>query len=584
MQFRRLAVPASAAAAGVVLLAVVYTTYLDEPENSSEIKVDRTTSESGATPFGNTGPPIRTVGEQWRTDVKSGGHVEFAAGQALIFKGRGLDVVDANTGKPRWHYDERDRQLANFLVTSDTVVLTTGKFGPDGALLPESEERRHSIGLDVATGRTLWTNDDLKPLTKELWLSKYKPFASPQAGVVVFRGSGSKPGLTGVDARTGKQRWAWESKTDPQCVLTWQDSDGSLLVMTETCPSQTTLIALDPASGTVAWQQQRPTDDSVRTVTREKITLVPRSPKAKKSAPLLIAANGRQLWKQAGKNAEAEELAVVGDRAVMKVSARGGDRLLFVDTRTGKEGKSVPATKHDTLTVVGDRVYGVRPLVDGPDPSRSHHLIPRGLDVIDPATSKVTTLPLPFGTDVSSGGSESSSTGVFVRGDHIYRAVSNEQGLRLIAYGPGERATPVETGGVPLSGWPDACKLTAKASGVEGRESSPLRLGQVKIKGGECIVRLRGTDTVSFRINWVARTPDEAHALLSELTSELTSAKKVPGLGDEAYSAGATPTDEVPPTVMRTGRFITVFMGPTMYPQPNTTKVMQAVDKALRSR
>ncbi|TDD68271.1 hypothetical protein E1293_37170 [Actinomadura darangshiensis] len=83
----------------------------DEHGSSPGIQVDQATSASRAHPIGDTGMPIGTVHQTWQTEVPDvywpkSARVEVVTGQVVVSSRRKLDVLDATTGAPRWHYYE----------------------------------------------------------------------------------------------------------------------------------------------------------------------------------------------------------------------------------------------------------------------------------------------------------------------------------------------------------------------------------------------------------------------------------------------------------------------------------------------
>ncbi|MBO2462958.1 outer membrane protein assembly factor BamB family protein [Actinomadura violacea] len=559
MRLRR---PAVIASIGMAVLAAGCTDS-EEPKRPG-IELDRTTASGGAAPEADRGLPAGPLREQWRADVPdlpnpAGTRVEIVAGQVVVFSDRGLDVLDAGTGQPRWHYRERSRSLTDYTVTRDTIVLTTAASGTVAGLEPGTERRRaRSTALDAATGRTLWTDDrtlwvsdDTMSLEQQVALRRV--FPSAKTGTVVLTSTDEKkPGLVGVNARNGERRWSWapSDAAGAACTFKPQDTDGSLLVVEADCSG---MYALDPASGAVRWK--RATGAS-KVVTRDGATIVTTYGAGGGNLSVLVGADGRELWKLSAGPLAAEEIAVAGDRAVVGVADHDsghGLRMEFVNLRTGKAEGRADARTHDGLATGGGRVYGVRQWLGEYETwgaAYDPRLVPGALDVIDPVRGAVTTVPLPFALD--SRALEALPRPVVIEGDRVLRVRPSDTGLRLTAYGPGEAAAPVETGGVPARDWPDACSLTAKAPGVRSREDlagRPLRLGRTSIPHWGC--RVEGPDALRFRIGWVARTTEDAHTLLDGVGGSA-----VRGIGDEARLVKGELGYEL---LMRAGRFLVAF-------------------------
>jgi outer membrane protein assembly factor BamB len=140
-----------------------------------------------------------------------------------------LLVVEAATGKDIWTRPSRHGLVqlggmgATLLVASDTMCSEGSSTGP-------------LIGLDAATGRVRWTNPATSVATRSMaWM----PSASSDVaadGVVVTGGGRLGPGVTGLDARTGKQVWALgptlkELGVSDHLVFSAQPSEGGSSVL-----------------------------------------------------------------------------------------------------------------------------------------------------------------------------------------------------------------------------------------------------------------------------------------------------------------------------------------------------------------
>ncbi|TDC94600.1 PQQ-binding-like beta-propeller repeat protein [Actinomadura sp. 7K507] len=583
MSYRR--APVAALAAIAVLAGGCTGTDDEKPPG---IEVDRVTTASGTRPAADAGLPARTPQQVWRADLPglpspNLARTEFVAGHVAVVSNRGLDVLDAQTGKARWHYYEKARLVLDYAVTSDTVVVTTVATDRDGNARQVQDRRLRTTGLDAAGGRTLWNRGGLRPVT-EGQKTGYRPMASPEAGVAVFEGPDKKkPSLVGVDARTGKQRWTWAAGSAERCSFNPQDTDGSLLSVEAACAGRKTMYALDPATGAVKWSKPSRLG-TWQARTRGGVTLITAYGVDDVNMSWLVTADGKTIWKLKHEDLAAKEIAVAGDRAVLTVADHGrsrGMRLEFVNVRTGKVSERTDAREHGGLVTAGGRVYGIREWLGEYEDHRyglSPELTPGALDVIDPGKGEVTTVPLPFALR----GEQLDATPrpAVIEGDRLYRVQSPGNGLRITAYGPGGRGGPAETGGVAVADWPDACDLTAKADRVRERKPSPhepLRLGAVKISNWGCQVR-GGAGPFEFRIGWVAPDAGAASELLAGRTVG-TEAERSRRFGDEAYvvrnTGGTTLT-------MRTGRYIVVFSRADLTPGGFNRSVIEAVDKALR--
>ena len=549
-----------------------------------KIELDRATAASPARPASDRGLSAATPRQLWRADLPNVpspamAKVEPVAGQLVVVSPRGLDVLDGQSGKPRWHYYEKSRLVTDYAVTADAVVVTTVAANKNGKALTD-DKRMRTTGLDAATGKTLWNKDDLQPVTEGHQIG-YRPVASAKSGVAVFAGPDkTRSTLLGMDARTGKQRWTWSNGTAQRCSFEPQDTDGSLLLVEASCGEKNTMYALDPASGDSRWENSSGSRTR-HAWTQDGVTLLSTLTANTSNVSTLVAPDGKRLWELKGKELTAKEMAVTGGRAVLTVADhdRGfGRRIEIVDVRTGKVLKRADAREHASLAAAGGRVYGVRQWLGeredyalGVEPE----LVPGGLDVIDPGNGRVTTVPLPFAVVDHEGGLGSTP----ISGDRLFHVQVSGKSLRLAGYGPGEPRRPVETGGVAPADWPDACELTARASEVTAREPvsrKPLRLGSVRIPGWTCEVRSGGGRPFEFRIGWVAPTPEAAAALLDGVGGQ-----KVPGVGDDAY---LDRIETGPALRMRTGRYIVVFDDADLTRGSFKRSVIDAVGQALRGR
>lgn len=409
--------------------------------DSPGIELDRTTSASGTKPIGDVELPAGTLRELWRADVPrvpspDPARTEFVAGQVVVVSNRGLDVLDANTGEPRWHYYEKARLVADYAVTVSAMVVTTVAADQRGEADLADDQSMRTTGLDALSGRTLWNNDGLQPVTNGQ-KKGYEPLASAKAGVALFVGrDAKKPGLVAVDARTGKGRWAWATGSVRYCTFQPHDTDGSLLLVAASCGGEESLYALDPSSGAVRWKKSTG-GGRWAALTRNGVTLVNRLGKNMMST--LVTANGKEIWKLADEDLVATEFAVAQGRTVLAVSrdASGmGQRLEFVNVRTGMVDKHVNAREHAGLVTAGGHVYGVRKWPGERDGDASPRHMPDALDVIDPAKGKVTTVRLPF--TASGHQFNPGLKPTLIHGDRLLRAEQVGDGLRLSLYGPGE--------------------------------------------------------------------------------------------------------------------------------------------------
>ncbi|MBC6456944.1 PQQ-binding-like beta-propeller repeat protein [Actinomadura sp. HBU206391] len=569
----------------------------DAPPKPSAPPADHSTSTAAAQPFGDAGPGTGPFRRIWQADLPAAAappqdpypSIEFVAGQVVVISGRGLDVRDGRTGAARWHYYERSRNLAGLAVTADTLVVTTVAVGANGAKLPDDKADLRTTGFDAVSGRVLWRADRFRPL-HDGSLFRYKVVRTASGGVAVLRDEAEKKTLIAVDARTGRQRWTWTIPRGATCKPDPLDGDGSLLVLNANCEPDKDLYALDAATGAVRWERPAHAGRLVGGSVQGGITMLTRrGPGSSLYRFSLIRADGKEILGESARRVSASGFAVAGDRAVVSHHDGDGVRnsrtrtwLGFVNTRTGKLERRVWERELVDLVAVGGRVYGLRSWLGEYAPAHfdlDPGLVPAALDAIDPGTSRVATVPLPFpkrGFWPNKNG-HAVIDNVRIVGDRVYTARLLNTGLRLAAYASADGASPVELGGVRPDAWPDVCALlkgTSWARDPDNYPADPLRLGSASIRRWSCKV----DGGAEVRIGWVAATAQEADELLDASGTE---ARAIPNVGDEAYEIKI---NLQPSLVVRAGRYVVVFDDVPSMSDPFLLKAARTVAKGLESR
>lgn len=182
----------------------------------------------------------RQVGDPLRMWVHAAPVV--ADGLVVVGEVRTYAALDLADGSVRWSRDDLGRP-ENYLNASTGVVV-------DGVLVTAFpfDERRHTVGLDLATGADVWVGDDVR------LRSPTTPFVlDPADGQVVVGRLGSR--VDKLDPTTGAVRWkarlgAAFCSGRPVVV------DGAVFVTT----GRGTVHRLDAATGAEMWRVELPGD------------------------------------------------------------------------------------------------------------------------------------------------------------------------------------------------------------------------------------------------------------------------------------------------------------------------------------
>lgn len=392
--------------------------------------IDHSTTNAAAPVLADLGPVAGTLAESWHVDTRLPGDDgspdhrasrRLVAGQLIVAAGTGVDVYDARTGRPRWHYREPGRRLTGYAETSGSIVVQTDDQDP-------AEAKPRWTGLATATGRVEWT-------------SRALGHSFPQVGLDIPAGGGVLPllprtkadfeGVRGLDARTGHTRWT-RPVADHGCTaglfeqLSAEDTDGSLFVVKEKCPGHVRMIALDPATGHRRWVRDPGGDQHGAVVVRHGVALFQGA-----QAVSIVAADGHDLVD--GRNgygcAGTCRFEVAGDHAVV-ARLTGRKQVLMVDLRNGRATTRPVTELYDALTVAAGHVYGLgRRLGKSVDEAGAAQLLPAALDVIDPATGTIQTRPAPFATS-----DPPEVTWIGVAGQRLYTGGQVARAARTTAY------------------------------------------------------------------------------------------------------------------------------------------------------
>ncbi|HEV2372944.1 MAG TPA: PQQ-binding-like beta-propeller repeat protein [Streptosporangiaceae bacterium] len=145
---------------------------------------------------------------QTRTDSELVGPGVLAAGRYVVLTGEaGVTVLDARTGRERWHYLRRDARLSAAAVTADgqflvVVMRRIGEFpnaGQDGLI----------TGFGLATGQQPWQRSVAMP---DQQVSAVAAGDTVATFALCAAGTGCGD-VTAYDAASGELRWRWQAGT-----------------------------------------------------------------------------------------------------------------------------------------------------------------------------------------------------------------------------------------------------------------------------------------------------------------------------------------------------------------------------------
>lgn len=558
-------------------------------------QVDHTTTPAPQPLLYDLGPPAGPLAASWRlgtpvrdSDLPAYDRVVYRIvdGQVVVASGHGLDVRDAGTGGPRWHYRRAGWSLLGWSSTQGRVLV---------AYLERTGHRqdRQMVGLDAVSGALLWRLRGVHPAAVERTALRWPS----GAGVTIVTGHHT---LTGRSATSGGRLWS--HRLPPGCALLdgvpyGSGSSESVAAFALDCRSGDGVLAVDPRSGRTLWR--KPAANAAITVTGD--------------AAVVYDDKGLHAYDRAGREFVTRTGAdlchpmcpaqAVGGRLLIALNAPDG-RLESIDIATG-----TVQWHHDTrhagyvaLTSAGGRVYALREQV-------GDALLPAGIDILDATSGKGSTVPVPV---VERSGLSGAQSWLSAGGGLLYVAAplavprpfgaARLTALHAAAAGNG----PAELGGVPSADWPDACSLLSsrdlpgryEARPVTTRFAGPrLTVGctyrpttRHDVDGGP---RTRGKDPESGKaaqrdaaarrdgaaltvsVQWVGRDQAQVTGLFAEARNTQPNAHRLTGVGDEAYDLG-TPSGTV---TFRVGRVIVTVTAPR---SDTATKLARAITARLR--
>lgn len=514
-----------------------------------------TTSAPPGALTGN-GPPPGPLTTTWRasTQTRPTGMAQFdqvsnaiVDDQLVTTTARGFDVRDARTGGPRWYYHRNGWSLLGWSATGGVIVAYFERV---------ADRTSHvMIGFDAGTGRDLWRNTTVTPPVEDQARPRWP---AGHGAIMVARG---RRIWRGLDPRTGRARWT--KRVQAGCVVPGVGSDamatdtagGRVGVLVTECRIGGRLrgrvVAIDPGRGRLLWHKNFDDPADLSVDVRGGITQVWDG-----DTMHLYGSGGGELLSRTGDEVCRDTTcpyAVAGGTIVVAI---GGDTwtLLGVNARTGGIRWKRRTSPVDQLTADGRRVYTLRTRLAGA-------LLPAAADILDPATGKGATVPLPFTYRESDSVPWTGTGGGLLYVAYPVPTLGDRGGVRLAALraapsGPG----PDTLAGVRPSVWPDACALLTKddVAATFAKGSDKQSAARVSVDGvtpdhpSSCTYAPDGDTHPGVSVRWVSQTPREAHALVVSLRAGYADAKALPRVGDEAYDLG-TLSGEV---VVRVGRYI----------------------------
>ncbi|QKW39046.1 PQQ-binding-like beta-propeller repeat protein [Actinomadura sp. NAK00032] len=453
----RVALGLVSAAVSVVLCVVLVEKYVLRAE---WWQVRHTVTGEPVTPQREVGPPPGPLAVSWeRTTPTHHGAVagydgvsyQVALGQVVTASGNGIEVRDARTGADRWSYRRSGWTMLGWTSTRSRLVAY---FERDG-----ERADRVMVAFDALSGGLLWRREGERPAAVSRSTLRW-----PGGSDIVLTTDDADRTLFGVSAVTGKRVWRlalprgcrlFEGGAHPA------DGREALAAFGLDCREdgrrRSRLLAVDPAKGTVAWDERLGSKESPEVSMLDGITLV-----SDGTALRAFDGEGDQfgMWKGDGVCGDLMCPGVLAAGRLLVVyhpegSRSDATRMEAVDVPSGRVawGRDVPA--YVALAQAGGQVFALRPRL-------SEGLLPAGVDIVEPSGGGTATAPAPFSMDPDLPGAR---PWLAAAGGLLYAAVPQaaprpDGAARLVALRGGlTGAGPAELGGVPAADWPDACSL-----------------------------------------------------------------------------------------------------------------------------
>ncbi|NBE96628.1 PQQ-like beta-propeller repeat protein [Nonomuraea sp. KC401] len=498
------------AAVGLLLLTTGCSLFGGDGEDVPEIRREQTFASAAPRRLADAGPAPGIMREAWRIrglgQEEQARYIRLEGGQLFIVGTDGFDVHDAGTGRKRWHYREPGRELSGFAVNKDNLVIAS-----------RSQQGHHLTGLAAGTGRLRWERggDEGTP-----FIRGHGNGLAMGEGVVplLVRGEPTSDDeeeqpdeFLAIDAATGEERWR-RPHHGPGCETGTRsaatDTDGSVLVFSESCGDDHYVYAFNPFDGKPLWSRTGTSDDSLVGISvRAGATLI----ELDEHTRTLVGRDDREIARLNGTGEclpPCSLLRVGDDLGLRHFDESRNVVMSLIDVSNGKV-RTLTMPHDITSVTAGGRWYGVSSSLAGT-------LLPAGLNIVDTATQQLTTVPVPLNLESQAG----SLRWLGVAGDHLLVATS--EGDDLIAYASTPAQGPLELGGVAKDDWPDACDLLKDVPGktiartpmVEG----PVKIGEQELARSRCHVDYSDdgdSGQAIAEVEWVAAGPAEADGLVA---------------------------------------------------------------------
>ncbi|WP_176402120.1 PQQ-binding-like beta-propeller repeat protein [Actinomadura sp. BRA 177] len=343
-------------------------------------QVRHTVTGEPVTPQREVGPPPGPLAVSWEKTTRIehgavGGYdgvaYRVAQGQVVTASGHGLEVRDARTGGDRWSYRRSGWSLLGWTSTRSRLVAYFERNG--------DRSDRVLVAFDALSGGLLWRREGERPAAVSRTTLRW-----PAGSDIVLTTGEKHRTLFGVSAVTGNRVWRlalprgcrlFEGGAHPADGR--EDLAAFGLDCREDGKRRSRLLAVDPAKGTVRWDEKLGSKESPEVSMLDGVTLA-----SDGTALRAFGEDGDQfgVWRGDG---------VCGDLMCPGVQTPGrlvvvyhpdgsGDtRMEAVDVPSGRVAwrRDVPA--YAALAQAGGHVFALRPRL-------SEGLPPAGVRIADP--------------------------------------------------------------------------------------------------------------------------------------------------------------------------------------------------------
>jgi outer membrane protein assembly factor BamB len=179
----------------------------------------------------------------------------YDAGRYLVVDiAGGVEVRDASTGRPRWHFRDPDKRFSHVLVSGDRRSVV---------VVRPTSDRPTAVAFDVATGVRRWSR--VLPSDRPVDVSSL-PLRAAAAGpvIVLFNGDPNTSGSGfAIDARTGDVRWQVPDPPAAGCRYEDSTTAADTVVVAYRCeqPDRTSgwqVVGLSADDGKARWTERGP--------------------------------------------------------------------------------------------------------------------------------------------------------------------------------------------------------------------------------------------------------------------------------------------------------------------------------------